>query len=182
MSNKINNIEITKLLNTTKSKRVPGSKKVKVLQVKDLTVTDSLNNLPQSVFNSMNDNKPLDLSGGFESEGDVTVTNLVVKAFNGFDVERLLGSMFLMGEKNEITGPLTLRNVTNVDQLIATSLMDLPVESFMTTSTDQTVKSKLFIDKFFVSKLTTNTVNDEPLAQNVALINGINDIEGKTVK
>lgn len=178
-SNQINRIPLSQLLNATSTRKVSGTKTFSALRVKDLSVSGTFNNLPLSFMDPSEREKPFELAEGFEFVGDINVKHLRVKSINGFNVPAVMGDVFLKGERNTINGTLIIKSTANVDRLDTKSLMAVPVENLMTTSTDQIIKADLFINKFFVAEMTTDTINDEKLSKNVALANEVNEIEGE---
>lgn len=177
--NRINQILLTDLLNSTEALSIRGTKKLQKLNVKELVVLQTLNNIPQTLLEPPAADRPLELTDGFEFQGEINVKSLNVKTLNGFDVNDILENVFLKNERTELRGNLILRNMTNVNQLKTNQLRDIPVSNFMTTSTNQTVKANVKINKFYVRKLTTNTINNEKLSQIVATIDNPNVVEGK---
>lgn len=182
LSNKINEIPLDQIINATSVKQVLGKKVFRSLNVKNLAVSQTLNNVPLKFLEAPKDENMLELADGFEFKGDINVKNLKVKALNGFNIPAVLDSVFLAGDRNTIKGNLILTNSVNVDSLVTGSLMEVPVENLMTKSTDQRVAADVFINKFFVSDLKSDSINDEKLSENAALVNEANVIEGKEVR
>lgn len=178
-TNKINQIELNQLLNATSATKITGSKVFASLKVKDLMVTQTMNNLPLDFLNPSSPEKP-ESTEAFDFLGDINIKHLQVKSLNGFNVSAVLQDVFVTKESNIIHGNLVLQNVTNVEQMIVDSVMDLPVDNLLTKSTQQTVAANMFISKFYAEKLETKMVNDENLSQNVAMINDANTIEGES--
>lgn len=178
LSNKINGIPLSQIVNASSTKPVSGKKIFRSIKVKNLSVSQTLNNVPTNILESSSE-KPQELAEGFEFQGDINVKHLKVKALNGFNVSSVLNNVFLVGDRNKIRGNLVLQNVANVDNLVTGSLMEVPVENLMTKSTIQTVAADVFINKFFVRSLRTDLLNDEKLSENVALVNEENLIEGE---
>lgn len=178
-SNRINKIVLTELLNTTSARNIPGTKRLQKLEVKELITLQSMNNVPRNLLERPEADKPLELAEGFEFQGDINVKFLNVKVLNGFDVSAIVENVFLQNEKTVLRGNLFLRSLTNVDQLLADQLMEIPVDNLMTTSTSQTIKADVMINKFYVGKLITNLINNEKLGEIVATVNNVNVIEGK---
>lgn len=178
-SNRINQIELTELLNTTEVKRVKGLKRIQSLKVKELVTLKALNDLPQEFLEIPSADRLFEETDDHEFEGDVNVRMLNVKALNGLNVSALVENVFLQNERTELRGSLILGNLTNVNELVAKQLLDIPVDNLMTTSTNQTVRTDVRINKFSPVKLNTETINNEKLSQNVATIDNLNFIEGK---
>jgi hypothetical protein len=147
--------------------------------VKNLAVTETLNNVPRSLLEPSSEEKPL--AEGFEFLGDINVKHLKVKALNGFNVSSVFNNVFLAGDRNKIRGNLILQSTANVDNLVTGKLMEVPVENLMTKSTEQSVAADVFINKFFVRSLRSDLINDEKLSENVALMDQENVIEGKRI-
>lgn len=173
----INEIRLTELLNATTTKSVSGTKFVKTLKVGSLEVAQTLNNLPSKSLEPSGD--PIEPVEGLLFQGDINVKHLVVRSMNGFNVAAIMQNVFLNNERNVISGNLIIQNVANANQIFAKNLQDIPVNNFLTTSSEQVVKSDVFINNFHVTKLTSNFTNGEKLSENVALTNVENVIEGK---
>ena len=180
-SNRINKIVLTDLLNTTMAKSIPGTKKLQRLKVKELITLQTLNDVPKNLLERPEADKPLELTEGFEFQGDINVKSLNVNALNGFNVSVIVENAFLQNERNVLRGNLFLRSLTNVSQLLADQLMEIPVENLMTTSSSQTIKANVMINKFYVGKLKTNLINNEKLSDIVATVDNVNVIEGRKI-
>ena len=177
--NKINQIQLSQMVNATSVKRILGTKLLKNLKVKNLEVAQMLNNVPLNFVESSNDKSTLDLIDGFEFQGDINVKHLKVKSLNRFNVSSVLSNVFLTKDSSTIKGNLILQDIANIDSLVTGSLMEVPVENLMTTSTDQIVTADVFINKFFVRNFISDSINDEDFSENIALLNEENVIEGE---
>ena len=178
LKNKINQILLSQIINATSAKQISGMKVLKNLKVKNLVAAQTLNNVPLNFLEPSSDKNTLELADGFEFQGDINVKHLKVKSLNGFNVSSVLSNVFLTKDRNIIKGNLILQNVANIDSLVTGSLMEVPVENLMTKSTDQVVTADVFINKFFVRNLISDSINGEDLSENVALVNEENVIEG----
>lgn len=174
--NSINHIELGQLLNTTSTRTVTGKKFFQHVAVDNLRAS-AINNGKLKFLESSG--KPIELSTGYEFQGKINVKNLIVKTINELDVKSVFDNAFLVNARNVIQGDLVIQNVTNVNELIASHLINMPTSDAMTTSTDQTVSTDLFVRRFFASNINTSTVNEENLSQNVALVQAENIVEGK---
>lgn len=176
-SNQINRIPFDQMQLVSSSKPFSGTKAFRSLIIGNLTIKQTLNNLSLKFLNE--GTAPLELSDGFVFRGNINVRNLNVKTVNGFNISAVMENVFLDGDRNIVRGNLILRNVTNVDKLQVNSIMNVPVENLMTTSTDQVVSTDISITKLFATTVVSNTINDEELSQNIAVVNDVNIIEGK---
>lgn len=178
LSQEINQIRLDRLLKVSSSNKASGPKSFKNLNITDLK-SQALNNIPLSVIDPSTANDPLELTEGFEFQGDINLNHLVVKSINGFNISAILQNVFLLNQQNTIQGNYVVKNVTDVKNLKVNAVMDIPVDSLMTTSTDQTLMADFSISKFHVTTLTSNLTNNEDWKENVALKNAVNVIEGK---
>ena len=174
--NKINEIPLNELLNSTSTKTVLGNKVFRRITADNLAVP-TLNNVELDFLQA--DNSGIKLSKGFEFLGNLKVKDLVVNNTNGVSFESLARNAFISKKQNVLDGNLIITRDTSVTDLVTKVLMHLPMMNVMTKSTDQTINGKLFISKFFVSKLTSNTTNGEQLGKNAALVNASNRIDSK---
>lgn len=181
-SNRINGIDLRQLLNATTTKQVSGTKVFKSVEVVDLSVQETINTVPLKFLEPLSNQKPLELRDGFEFQGNINVKHLIVGGLNGINVSKVMEDVFLNGERNVIRGNLIIQNAATVNQLTTQSIMGMPSSELMTTSTDQTVSTNIFINRFHATTLAINTLNDENLGQVVALINDHNIIEGKVIR
>lgn len=175
-SDRINGIDLKEILNKTSTTRIFDVKRFKSLKVGELT-TPLLNTVSLK-FLETPANSSLELAEGFVFDGDINVEHLHVKALNGFNVSNLFAGSFLQGEQNVIKGNLILQNTTTVDHLEVLKVQDYDVDKLLTTSTDQHISANVFVNKFYVNKLTTQLINDENLSSNFALTDAVNIIEG----
>lgn len=178
LSQEINRIRLDRLLSVSSSNTVSGSKTFKDLNITDIK-SETLNNIPLSLMDPSAANDPLELAEGFEFQGDINLNHLIVKSINGFNVSAILQNVFLQNQQNTIQGNYVVRNVTAVKSLAINAIMDTPVDSLMTASTDQIMMTNFSISKFHVTTLISNLTNNEKLKHNVALKNEVNVIEGK---
>lgn len=178
-SNRINRIALTDLLNATHDVNFSGFKMVQNLKVGELTILQALNNVPSGNLERPPADKPFELAEGFEFIGEINVKSLNVQGLNGFNVTTIMDNAFLQKERAVLRGNLILQSVTNVNQLTVNQLMDVRTNDLMTTSTNQTVKSNVKINKFYVDKLVTDTINNEKLKEIVATVDSLNVVEGK---
>ncbi|CAH1722500.1 unnamed protein product [Chironomus riparius] len=173
-SNKINLIPLNKLLNATITKSVKGTKNLQTLRIDETQITEMMNNVPLTFLNST-ENK-LKQSRKINFNGDINVEHLKVKTLNRFDVTKLMNDLYLKDNKTKIQGDLFVRSSFNVENLFANRIKSIPVNNFMTTSTDQEIQSDTLISKFHASVINANAVNAEDTS-NFALINAQNLIE-----
>ncbi|XP_070500855.1 uncharacterized protein fs(1)M3 [Chironomus tepperi] len=173
-SNRINLIPLNKLLNATITKSVKGTKNLQTLRIDETQITEMMNNVPLTFLNST-ENK-LKQSRKINFNGDINVEHLRVKMLNGFDVTKLMNDLYLKDKRTNIKGDLFIRSLFNVENLIANHIKSIPVNNFMTTSTDQEILSDTLISKFHASVIKANTVNTDDTS-NYALINAQNFIE-----
>lgn len=182
-SNLINGINLKQLLNATTTRQVSGTKVFKSVQVADLSVQETVNNVPLRFLEPSSDQKPLELRDGFEFQGNINVRHLVVVAgLNGINVTKVMEDVFLNGERSVIRGNLIIKNAATVNQLTTQRIMGIPTNELMTTSTDQIISTNIFINTFHATTLAIKKLNEENLGQVVALINDHNIIEGKIIK
>lgn len=173
-SKRINLIPLNKLLNTTTTKSVKGTKNLQTLRIDETQITEMMNNVPLTFLNST-ENK-LKQSRKINFNGDINVEHLRVKTLNGFDVTKLMNDLYLKDNRTQIKGDLFVRSIFNVENLFANHIKSIPVNNFMTTSTDQEIHSDTLISKFHASVINANAVNTEDIS-NFALINAQNFIE-----
>lgn len=178
LSQEINRIRLDRLHSVSSSNTVSGSKTFKDLNITDIK-SETLNNIPLSLMDPSAANDLLELAEGFEFQGDINLNHLIVKSINGFNVSAILQNVFLQNQQNTIQGNYVVRNVTAVKSLTINAIMDTPVDSLMTASTDQIMMTNFSISKFHVTTLISNLTNNEKLKHNVALKNEVNVIEGK---
>lgn len=178
LSQEINRIRLDRLLSVSSSNTVSGSKTFKDLNITEIK-SETLNNIPLSLMDPSAANDPLELAEGFEFQGDINLNHLIVKSINGFNVSAILQNVFLQNQQNTIQGNYVVKNVTAVKSLAINAIMDTPVDSLMTASTDQIMMTNFSISKFHVTTLISNLTNNEKLKHNVALKNEVNVIEGK---
>jgi hypothetical protein len=173
-SNIINNINLNDLYSATRTKMIPGMKKFKKLKIGELNIGESLNAVPINFLNR-NESK-IQSTESINFKGDINVQHLKVRFLNGFNVSTLLDEVCLKSTRNTINGDLIVRNALNVKHLVANRINTIPINNFMTTSTDQIIESDLMINKFFATNLFANLINNEDL-RNVALSSEPNVIE-----
>lgn len=176
--NQINQIVLNDLLNSTRVSTVIGSKRIQQLNVKELITLQTVNNVPKVLLEAPAPDKSFEITDEFEFLGEINVKSLNVKSLNGFDVSAIVNNVFLQNERTVLRGNLIIRGLANVNQLIVGQLMDVPVDNFMTTSTDQTIEANVKINMFHADKLTTNLINNEKLNENVARMDSVNIIKG----
>lgn len=181
-SNKINQIQLDQLLNSTSTKHISGFKTIERLKVSEITMTGTLNNLPLKLLESSSSDKPLEPFNELVFQGGINANSLNVKSINGFNVTALVENMFQTNERNLTRGSLIVSKPMNVNSLTTSNIASLAVANLMTIASSQTISADAVISKFHVANLTTNKINDEKLSNNVALINRPNMVKGELVK
>lgn len=174
MSNKINNIPLENLLNSSRTNHVKGLKNIQKLKVNEIYISDVLNNIPLTFLNATENE--LKESKKMDFYGDINVRHLNVRNLNGFDVPKELRNLFLKENQTVIQGDLFVRNILNVDNLYGNHIMNIPINNFMTTSTSQTIESDVFIMKFHANLISVNTINND-VVSNFARTDEANLIE-----
>lgn len=178
-SNKINQILLDEILNSTSTKNIKGLKRVSSLNVRDLEVKRTLNNLPLTLLKPSSNENSFEIVDELNFLGNVNAKQLNVKSINGFNVSALIENIFLTNERNLIRGSVIVKQLLDVDVLTAKNLFNIPIANLMTTATNQNISADVLISKFAFAKITTNTINDEILRDNIALVNKANVIEGE---
>lgn len=177
-SNKINDIFLENLLNVTTSsdRLIRGEKIFKRIKVKNVNIQQTLNDI--EVNQLLTSSTKMDLLDSLELFGDITVNNLKVSKLNNVEWQSFYQNLFLKDDRDSINGNLIFQNFTKINKITVGFLNGVPVDNLLTTSTDQEIQSNVFVNKFFVENAATNTVNNEKLSENAAIINQKNVIEG----
>lgn len=177
-SNKINDIFLENLLNvTTSSNRlIRGEKTFKRIKVKNVNIQQTLNNI--EVNQLLTSSSKMDLLDSLELFGDINVNNLRVAKLNNIEWQSFYENLFLKDDRDSINGNLIFQNFTKINKITVDFLNGVPVDNLFTTSTDQIIQSDVFVNKFYVENAATNTVNNEKLSENAAVVNKKNIILG----
>lgn len=177
-SNKINDIFLENLLNvTTSSNRIiRGEKIFKRIKVKNVNIQQTLNNI--EVNQLLTSSTKMDLLDSLELFGNINVNNLRVSKLNNVEWQSFYENLFLKDDRDSINGNLIFQNFTKINKITVGFLNGVPVDNLFTTSTDQVIQSDVFVNKFYVENAATNTVNNEKLSENAAVVNQKNIIEG----
>ena len=176
--NKINDISLQNLLNvTTSSNRlIRGEKIFKRIKVKNVNIQQTLNDI--EVNQLLTSSTKMDLLDNLELFGDINVNNLRVSKLNNIEWQSFYDNLFLKDDRDSINGNLIFQNFTKINKIIVGFLNGVTVDNLLTTSTDQEIQSDVFVNKFYVENAATNTVNNEKLSENAAVVNQKNIIEG----
>lgn len=177
VSNAINHIQLDKLLNATKVQKISGKKTVQSMRANELMVKELLNNVPVKFLKGNDD---VEETEDMAFIGDINASHLNVKVLNGFNVSSLMSQLCLENSRTVVNGDLYIRNALNVKHLFANHIKSIPINNFLTTATDQTIESDVFISKFHANTITAKLVNNEDISTNFALINEENQIEVPT--
>ncbi|KAG5681770.1 hypothetical protein PVAND_011178 [Polypedilum vanderplanki] len=178
-SNLINRIPVDKLLNITKAQSISGVKTLQSLKVNELMINGLLNNIPLDFLKSNKDNQ-LDKVREIEFNGNINAMHLNVKMLNGYNVSSLINELCLNDNNTKVNGDLFFKNTLKLKQLVANHIKSIPINDFMTVSTNQDIDTDMFIPKFHANTINANLVNNENLLENVALTTKENFIEVPT--
>ncbi|CAH1961343.1 unnamed protein product [Acanthoscelides obtectus] len=91
-------------------------------------------------------------------DGNVEIENLFVEEINGVNWNEFINSVFVVGNTTHIDGPLFISKL-KTGNLTVKTLNGIPVDKFLTTSTDQVIKSNISFDTIFVKNINVNITN-----------------------
>ena len=187
-NNLINNISLKDAFKQ-KSKiktRIRGVKTFKRISTKLLKATNINHVAFHPMVNSYTEymvgleapkSKPLHLEGRHE------IGNLVIKNnINRMNWKNFTQSLFLTDKNNRIKGNLILKAKSNIRNLVTKIVNGISTENLFTLSTDQIVKSNIFIHKLFTNELNVDTVNDLKFSEKVAILGESNFINCEYLK
>lgn len=177
-SNEINDISLQNLLNatTSSSRFIHGEKIFKRIKVKNLNIQHTLNDIDANQL--LTSSTEMNLLDSLELFGDININNLRVSKLNNIQWQTFYENLFLKNDRDSINGNLIFQNFTKVNKITVGLVNGISVDNLLTTSTDQEIQSDIFVNKFYVENAATNTVNNENLMENAAVVNQKNTIEG----
>lgn len=154
-SNHINNINLKKMIHIhDNSTLIEGIK----------TVNNVISNKLLSSTN-INMNEYIHLQGA-----DFNIKNIKLEYINGINWRKFINSVWLKNKPVPITGNVRVKGQLNISKII-------DAEEYVTLNTDQNITGSIYINKFHVPNMTTNTLNGIRINRDCAVIGANNAIE-----
>lgn len=154
-SNHINNINLKKLIHIhDNSILIEGIK----------TVNNLITNKLLSSTNDKNENIQT-LQGA-----DLNIKSIKLEYINGINWGNFINSVWLKNKPVPITGNVRVKGLLNIGKIVDS-------EEYITLNTDQNITGSIYINKFHVPNMTTNTLNGIKINKDCAIIGSNNAIE-----
>lgn len=107
------------------------------------------------------------------------VRRLIVKTINGIDWDEFYQSTYKMGSNVTIKGDLVLSKAGNIQDAELQLVNSIPIETFFTLHTPQTITANVSISRFFATNVASRLVNDIAFGNDVAKTTDNTTIHGK---